>query len=109
MIGYINAIGIYIKFGSRSAILHIVLPIVLRQPRAFHVTAQYGVGMVLSETFPAMFGHVEVEECYRFAFLDETVVLVELYPPDGIDVGGAPKHIGFTIIVNKECRVLQIG
>ena len=37
MIGYINTVGIDIEFGTGSTILHIILPVVLGQPRAFDI------------------------------------------------------------------------
>ena len=108
IIGHINTIGIDIEFRSRSTVLHIVFPIMLRQPRPLNISAQYSIRMVFTETFPAMFRHIQIEEFFRFSLLDETPVLVQFHSPDRIHIGRTPEHIRFTVIVNKQIGILQI-
>ena len=108
MIGYINAVGIDIELSAGSTVLHIISPVVLGQPRAFDITSQNRVAVVLAETFPTVAGHVEAEKLFHLSFGKKAVILVQLHSSDGIDIGRSPEHIGPAVIVDKQVRVLQV-
>ena len=84
---HIDTVGIDIKLCARCTVLHIVFPVVFRQPGTFDISAQHSVRMVLAEALPAMLGHIQVKELFRLALLREAVVLIQLHTTDGIDVG----------------------
>lgn len=64
--------------------------------------------MILTETFPAVARHVEIEKLLHFSFRKEPVILIQFHTPDGINIGRTPEHIGFAIVVDKKIGVLQV-
>ena len=81
----------------------------LRQPRSFDITAQHGIGMIFSKTFPTMLFRIEIEKFQLLTFLYETMVFVELHAANRPLVGRPPKHVSTAVIIKKKVRVLQVG
>lgn len=108
MVRHIYTVCINIELGSGCGILHVVLAVVLGEPGSFHVTAQNGICMVFAKAFPAVLLHIKIEEGHGFAVYQKATVLVQLLTPDRIYVGRSPKHIGLIVVVDKQCRILQV-